>query len=400
MNKRLMRQVIIGFFSAQILTAASPASAGDKAPTVGLAVAQSGFMTAYDGDATKSVLLWIDDQNAKGGLLGKTIKSVIVDTKSDRAQGARAGQDVIDQGADLVVVSCDYDYGSSAAAAAQRAKLVSMFLCAEDPKAGVQGAGPYAFTSSAAAQVQGATMAEWGQKKLRIKKVYYLLDTTVEYNKAVLAGFDWSAKRLGLTVLGSDTFKNDDPSLQSQITRINALAEKPDAIILCSIIPGGASAIKQIRAAGLDMPILSDSALDGNYWTAAVPNLNNVYLPVQASVYGDDPRPEVNDYAKRFQAKYGQRPTTTYAVPAYAFMDLWGRAVEKAGTTDASKVVPIMEQYKNEVTMIGPKTFSAQYHIQLDAVMQILRYENGKPKVIDQYRIEKPLTADVLFRTK
>jgi branched-chain amino acid transport system substrate-binding protein len=395
-----MKQAAIGLFSALVVAAGSAASADDKVPTIGLAVAQSGFMAAYDGDATKSVLLWIDDQNAKGGLLGKKIKSITSDTKSDRAQGARAGQDVIDQGADLVVVSCDYDYGSSAAGAAQRAKLISMFLCAEDAKAGVQGAGPYAFTSSAAAQVQGATMAEWGQQKLGIKKVYYLVDTTIEYAKAAFAGFDWSAKRLGLTVLGSDTFKNDDPSLQSQITRINALAEKPDAIVLSSYIPGGASAIKQIRAAGLEMPILSVSAMDGTYWTDAVPNLNNFYVPAQASVYGDDPRPEVNEYTKRFEAKYGQRPTTTYAVPAYAFMDLWGRAVEKAKTTEASKVVPIMEQYKDEATMIGPKTFSAKYHIQLDAVMQVLKYDNGKPKVVDQYRIEKPLTDDVLFRTK
>jgi branched-chain amino acid transport system substrate-binding protein len=280
-----MKQAAIGLFSALVVAAGSAASADDKVPTIGLAVAQSGFMAAYDGDATKSVLLWIDDQNAKGGLLGKKIKSITSDTKSDRAQGARAGQDVIDQGADLVVVSCDYDYGSSAAGAAQRAKLISMFLCAEDAKAGVQGAGPYAFTSSAAAQVQGATMAEWGQQKLGIKKVYYLVDTTIEYAKAAFAGFDWSAKRLGLTVLGSDTFKNDDPSLQSQITRINALAEKPDAIVLSSYIPGGASAIKQIRAAGLEMPILSVSAMDGTYWTDAVPNLNNFYVPAQASVY-------------------------------------------------------------------------------------------------------------------
>lgn len=374
--------------------------ADEKNITIGLAVAQSGFMAAYDADGTNTVQLWVDDQNAKGGLLGKQIKYVIADTKTDRAQGARAGQEVIDQGAQLVVVTCDYDFGAPAAGAAQRANLVSMFLCAEDPKAGVQGAGPYAFTSSIAAQVQGATAAEWVQKRLGAKNVYSLVDTSLEYNKSVCAGWDWAVARIGLNVLGTDNYKNDDQSIQAQITRINSLPEKPDALMLCGIIPGAASAIKQMRAAGLDMPILAGSAVDGTYWTDAVANLNDLYIPVQASVYGDDPRAPVNELVKRFEAKFDHSPTNTYAIPAYAFMELWARAVEKAGTTDAVKVVPLMEQYKDEPTMIGPKTFTSEYHIQLDAEMLILKYENSKPKVFDKFRMSEPLTQDVLFRLK
>jgi len=367
---------------------------------IGLAVAQSGSFAAYDGDATNSVLLWVDDQNAKGGLLGGQVKSVISDTKSDRAQGARAGQDVIDQGAQLVVVSCDYDFGAPAAAAAQRADLASVFLCAEDPKAGVQGAGPFAFTSSVAAQVQGAAMMGWSQKVLGTKTFYTLLDTSIEYDKSVCAGADWAAEKLGMKSLGADTFKNDDPSIQAQITRINSLETKPDAIFLCTFTPGGVSALRQIRASGLDMPILSGSAMDGTYWTDAVPDLSEFYLPVQASVHGDDPRPEVNDFIKRFTAKYGHAPASTYGVSIYAFLNLWAKAVEKAGTTDAKVVVPLMEQYKDVETMIGPKTFTAEYHIQLDALMQILKYENGKPKTVDSFRLGEPIPANVLFRTK
>jgi branched-chain amino acid transport system substrate-binding protein len=233
--------------------ASTPALSADAGATIGLAVAQSGFMTAYDGDATKSVKLWVDQQNAAGGLLGKPIKLVEADTKSDRAQGAKAGQEVLSEGANLVVVSCDYDYGAPAASAAQRAKTVSMFLCAEDPKAGVQGVGPYSFTASAAAQVQGATLAGWARKALKAKTGYVLLDNSIEYSKSVCAGYDWEAERIGLKTLGSDTFKNDDPSVQSQITRIKALSEKPDVLMLCSYNPGAASAIRQIRAAGLTM---------------------------------------------------------------------------------------------------------------------------------------------------
>ena len=140
--------------------------------------------------------------------------------------------------------------------------------------------------------------------------------------------------------------------------------------------------------------------MDGTYWTDAVPDLNDFYLPVQASVHGDDPRAEVNDFIKRFTVKYGHAPASTYGVPIYAFLDLWAKAVESAGTTDASVVVPLMEQYKDAETMIGPKTFTSENHIQLDALMQILKYENGKPKVVDSFQLGEPIPTSVLFRTK
>src|ERR1700722_20304770 len=140
---------------------------------------QSVFTIASDSRGTKSVKLWGDKQNTKGGLLGKPIKLVEADTKSDRAQGAKAGQEVLSEGANLVVVSCDYDYGAPAASAARRGKTAARLLCAEDPKAGVQGVGPYSFTASAAAQVQGATLAGWAVKALKAKTGYVLLDNSI-----------------------------------------------------------------------------------------------------------------------------------------------------------------------------------------------------------------------------
>src|SRR5882757_9288136 len=120
------------FFAA---TAAFPALADDSKIVVGFATAESGFMEAYDKPATDAALIRIDEINAAGGLLGKKIEVVKADTKSDRAEGAKAGLSVLDQGADLVVVSCDSDFGSPAALAAEAAGKVSFFLCAESVKA-------------------------------------------------------------------------------------------------------------------------------------------------------------------------------------------------------------------------------------------------------------------------
>ena len=88
-------------------------------------------MQAYDKPAQDAALIRIDEINKAGGLLGKKIKAVFADTKTDQAEGAKAGLAVLDQGADLVVVSCDYDFGAPAALQAQAAGKVSFFLCAD-----------------------------------------------------------------------------------------------------------------------------------------------------------------------------------------------------------------------------------------------------------------------------
>jgi branched-chain amino acid transport system substrate-binding protein len=154
-----MKRLIAALAATTCLTA--PALADDDKIIVGFATAETGFMQAYDKPAQDAAMIRIAEINATGGLLGKQIEVVNADTKTDRAEGAKAGLTVIDAGADMVVMSYDDDFGSPAALATERAGLPSFFLCAESIKAGIQGVGPNAFSASVLAAVQGATMAEW-----------------------------------------------------------------------------------------------------------------------------------------------------------------------------------------------------------------------------------------------
>src|SRR5258707_4747575 len=115
------KQSILAAACSMLAFAAAPhARAADDGITIGMAVAMSGWMEAYDGEATKMAQLWVDQQNAKGGLLGKPIKVVSGDTKTDRVEGAKVGQALIQQGANLLLVSADYDYVAPAGLQAQK----------------------------------------------------------------------------------------------------------------------------------------------------------------------------------------------------------------------------------------------------------------------------------------
>ncbi len=366
---------------------------------IGMATAQSGWMEAYDKPARESALIRIDEINAAGGLLGRQIRVVEADTKTDRAEGARAGLEVLDQGADMVVVSCDYDFGAPAALAAQAAGKISFFLCAESIKAGIQGVGPFSFSASILAAVQGATMAEWSYEEKDARSYYVLLDTWIEYNKGICDGFDWMAPRLAdATVVGRDTFVNDDASVAAQITRIRNLPEQPDAIMLCSVMPGAASVIKQLRAAGIDSMILNGSAVDGSYWLESVPGLENFYVPVQGSIYGDDPNPAVTAFNEAYAERTGAGPSSQYTYPGYVLIDVWAKAVERAGTIDSAAVVAELEKMVDEPTLFGPRTFTSEIHHQNSGRYLISEVSGGAPRIIDEWTISEPIPLEALLK--
>ena len=100
---------------AAALAFGSAAAQAEDPVVIGAAIAQSGGVAPYDEGPAGGMEIAIDEINAKGGLLGHPLKVVYADTKSDIAYGATAAQQVIDEGAKMVVVTCDYDFGSAAA---------------------------------------------------------------------------------------------------------------------------------------------------------------------------------------------------------------------------------------------------------------------------------------------
>lgn len=388
---------------ATVALASAPlgAASADEGPIkIGFSIAQSGWLSNYDLAPYRAAVTKIDQINANGGLLGRQIEYTTGDTKTEQERAATVGAELVSSGVDMLVVSCDYDFGAPAALAANSAGVITMSLCAGDPKMGVQGVGPYAFTGNSAAQSEGIAIAEYAIKEMGLKTAYVLEDVIIEYNKSSCAGFRYAWKELAgeEAIIGEDTFRNEDPSIAAQITRIKALDEAPDAIYLCSVTPGGASAVRQLRAAGIDTPILANTAMVDNYWLNAVPGLKDFYLPGFMSLYGDDPRPEMADFLAAFNERWGENPVSSYSVLGYTVIESWAHAVEEAGTTDSDEVLAVMNSYVDEPFTAGPTTFTDQLHIQTNRPWLIMKVEDETFKAVEIFRNTITPDMKLLFR--
>jgi branched-chain amino acid transport system substrate-binding protein len=370
--------------------AARSAFAQSKDPVIiGAAIAQSGFAAPYDADPAKAAQMAIDEVNAKGGVIGRPLKLEIRDTKSDIAQGAVAAQELIDLGAKVIVVTGDFDFGGAAARAASTRNVIAIAPFAADPKFGVRGIGPYAFTFATAADTVGTILAEFAAAR-GWKNAYVLLQNTIQYDQTVSTYFQSRMKELGGTIIGTDTFAMDDASIAAQITRIKGLSKAPDAILLASFTPAGPSALRQVRAAGLAMPVLGGEDLDGDYWISSVPNLSNFYFATMGSIFGDDPDPTVNGFIARFKAKHGNHPATAHTLTGYAWVQGITLAMERAKSVEPAAVKAELEKFKDEKLLVGPTSFDAQYHINFNRPLAIVGVEGGKHKFVERRAPQKP----------
>ena len=73
----LRRIALLSVAAVAVAVALPRMTMAEDTVTFGFAIAQSGWMNAYDGPPLNGSMMAIEEYNAKGGILGKQIKSVV-----------------------------------------------------------------------------------------------------------------------------------------------------------------------------------------------------------------------------------------------------------------------------------------------------------------------------------
>jgi len=362
--------------------------AGSKSPiTIGAAVAKTGVIAQYDTQALHSMELELKKANAEGGIEGRPLKLIVQDTHSDISRTPQVAESLISEGAEIMVVSCDFNYGSPAALVAQREGMVSFTLCATSPKFGVQGIGDKAYDVNVSGGNIGAVMAAYAMKA-GLKNAYVLTDKGLESMITQCGAFTEAWKEKGGTIVGSNTFNNTDPSIAPEITQIQQA--NPGFLVACTFPPGGASALRQIRAAGLDLPIISGDGLDGTEWVKAVPTISDLWIVAHASIFGGSP--EIAQILKEYKATYHSSPTGGFAITGYSTGQVIVEALKKnGGSAEGESLKNVLNEFTEFPTANGPVTFTPETHIQLERPLPVIRFTNGKPAYVETVEPEVPV---------
>lgn len=341
---------------------------------IGAAIAKTGYMAPYDA-AIVALEQLAKETNARGGIDGHKLRVIQVDTRSDPQQAVVAVQKVIEDGADVLFFSGE---GLTAAAGSPLAEEYDKlnFAIVNEPGFGPPTSGRLSFTSnpSLLSEVSAGASFLYGRG---IRHPFLFRDTTIIYGKAACSGFEQSWEELGGTIADSVDFENTDASISSQISKLKG--SDADAVVMCSYPPGGAAAIKQIRAAGIQLPIYGPTAFDGLFWVKGIPNTESIYFTSNGSGY-DPPNKATAKLLKSLEKAGIDTDIATNLLAWYAAGQLIIDAIEETQSVDGGALADALEA-KPHNTILGKISYTADDHYPT-RTWPVYVLSNGRPKLV------------------
>lgn len=354
------------------------AQSGSKDPiVVGAVAAETGFLSNNDLSPLQGLKVAVADINEKGGVLGRPLKLVVRDMKSDRTKGSAAALETIDEGAVLGVVSCDLDFGSPAAIEYAKQDILSLSLCAGSPDYGPRGVSPLTFSAGQATPSEAAGAANFAYEEKGYKTAYILKDTLISYSMTWGSNFKKSFEAYGGKVVGEDKYNNEDASVQTQIARIQAASPQPDVIAMCGIQPGGPAAIRQMRSSGITAPLVLCDGLDGKNWLPSVPGLKDAFVVSYGDANGNDPEDAINEFFTKYKEQFGE-PNNGHPLMGYVTAEILVEGIEMAKSTDGPAIQAELEKMKDFQSIAGCTTFDTEWHVSFCRPTAFQEIKDGK----------------------
>ena len=114
--------------------------------------------------------------------------------------------------------------------------------------------------------------------------------------------------------------------------------------------------MRQLRAAGIDAPIVTGESLDGDYWIGSDTGSQR-FLRHQLRLEirrRSGPRSQRLLQALRSQVR--QEGRRVLRVRGYSAVQAWAAAANKAGSLEGSKVAAVLDTFDKKPLVIGPTT--------------------------------------------
>lgn len=351
--KRMRTLVVAGILAL----AATAATGGLAAPgkhgkfackggkiVIGNAKGLTGPLAPFDGGELNGDKLAVAEINRAGGIGGCKLKMIAENTQSDPAVGRQVAKDLLAKGAQILLVPGDFDFGITAAQAAQAAGKFSMSPTASTvgfPKA----VGPLFFELGLNTDDIGKAQAAFAKQR-NWKTVYLVTNTGISFFTAQEQTF---LKHFGGKTVGSDTVTNDQQDYSSIVSKIAALKPQPDVIYGSTFFPNIGIFIKQLRGAGVTAPVLGSPGWASRDLpkVAGAKNIRNAFYVGSVYFEGPGTDPAVAKMETAYKKMFGKLPDTHNTILGYQSIYLLARALEAAGSTDPKALAKAMGSIRN-----------------------------------------------------
>ena len=336
---------------------------------------------SFLGDPEKKTLeMYVDEINTKGGVNGQKLQLVVYDDGADANAARTFATRLIEEDKIIAMVG-----GTTTGATLA---MIPAFEEAQIPLISLAGA----------VQIIDP-VRKWVFKtphtdKMACEKIFADLKQRNLTSVALISGTDAFGKSMrdqcvavapqaGITIAHEESYGPRDSDMTPQLTNIKG---KPavQAVINPGFGQGPAIVTRNYRQLGIALPLYqSHGVASKQFIELAGPAADGVRLPAAALLVAEklpdnDPqKPVVVAYTRTYQQKTGQA-VSTFGGHAYDGLMIFVEAAKRAGSFDKAKVREEIEKTKNFIGTGGVVNMSPRDHLGLDlSAFRMLEIKGG-----------------------
>jgi branched-chain amino acid transport system substrate-binding protein len=360
--------------SVLVTTTALLTSSGcDRKPDtikLGEFASMTGKEAVFGQNVNKGTRLAIEESNAAGGVLGRTLELITEDDQSKPGESATVVKKLISRDK-VVVILGEITSGRTLEAApiAQAAKIPLISPGATNVE--VTAKGNYIFRVCFIDDFQGTVMAKFARDTLQLKRVAILSSVSSAQSVGLAKYFRERFTSASTVIAAEQKYSEGEKDFRAQLTAIKAAGA--DGIFVPGYYAEAALICKQARDLGLTLPLLGvDGWESPDLLAIAGAAAEGCYLSTHFSP--ESKAPVVVAFNERYQKRWGIS-ANALSVLGYDATMLAIDAIRRAGSTDGAKIRDALAATQDYPAVTGAITFDANRNPTKNAV--VLTVKNG-----------------------
>jgi branched-chain amino acid transport system substrate-binding protein len=319
-----------------LVLAATTVRAEPKEVVVGGAISQTGRFAEPAGRQVNSIKMWVDEVNGRGGLLGRKIKLVLLDDKSDTQTAVKLYEKLITE--DKVdVLLAPYSSGITEAVANVNERYKMPFVAYGASSSPIWEKGrKYIFSIVAVAEDYQKGSLHLA-KQIGVEKIAIIGEDSLFPRQSGIGARQW-ADKLGIQVVLQENYPQKQTDFTALLQKIKASGA--DAIMSNSYFADAAAQLRQMRELNLNFKLFSSTVGPG------LPNFAEQLGKAAEYVLGFsqwEPVPDIlkhpgmKEYVTEYEKRFGEKPNY-HAGSTYGALQVTEAAIKKAGSFDNEKL--------------------------------------------------------------
>jgi branched-chain amino acid transport system substrate-binding protein len=294
-------------------------------------------VTAVQGVNNSDALrMAFDEANAKGGVHGRKIKYIVEDNQYTVPRSVQAMNKLLNNDHIFMALSDGGTPMNDANMPAEFDKGVPNVLPLTSARSMYEPYNRLKFAQYASYYDQMRSAVKYFAEK-RGRKAFCVMYQDSDFGKDVLAGVVAQTEAMGMKVIATTAHRPTDTDFNAPVQKLHDAG--CDAIMMGTIVRDTNIIIQTARKMDWNVDLVGQFAAYDTAVASLPGGASEGYFCMTPALYAypDDPRPAVQDFAKRYKAKFGRDPNFHGEV-GYTAGQIVLQALENAGqdlTTDS-----------------------------------------------------------------